>query len=150
MEQQALGFNYRMPDLNAALGTSQLKRLNSFISKRVAAAKRYDRLLENIPGLTLPPQDSAANRSAWHLYPVRVELSKHRAAFDYLRAHGVGVQVHHIPVHTHPYYEKLGYKKGSCPKAEEFYSSAISLPLFAKITPAQQTKVVRLLKQALS
>jgi len=150
MEQHALGYNYRMPDINAALGESQLKRLKSFITKRRAAAKRYDALLKNIPGLLLPPQDSARSKSAWHLYPVRVDAAKRRAVFDYLRAHGVGVQVHHIPVHTHPHYQKLGHKKGSCPKAELFYATAISIPLFAKITPEQQIRVVRTLKLALA
>ena len=150
MEQQALGYNYRMPDINAALGESQLKCLKSFIAKRRAAAKRYDQLLKNIPGLILPQQDSVQIKSAWHLYPVRVDATKHRAVFDYLRAHSIGVQVHHIPVHTHPYYQKLGYKKGSCPKAEQFYASAISLPIFANITPAQQKRVVIILKQALA
>ncbi len=150
MEQRVLGFNYRMPDINAALGESQLKRLKSFTSKRIAAARRYNQLLKNIPGLTLPPPDNAVLQSAWHLYPVRVDAKKHRAVFDYLRAHGIGVQVHHIPVHTHPYYEKLGYKKGSCPNAEEFYTTAISIPLFANITPRQQRFVVEALKKALA
>lgn len=150
MEQHALGYNYRMPDINAALGTSQLKRLKSFVAKRRAAAKRYDTLLKNIPGLLLPPQDSAAVKSARHLYPVRVSAAKRRAVFDYLRSRGIGAQVHHIPVHTHPHYQKLGYKKGSCPNAEEFYATAISIPLFATITPTQQMQVVRTLKQALS
>ena len=149
MEQHSLGFNYRMPDINASLGASQLKRLKSFIAKRAAAARRYDKLLKNIPGLMLPPQDSAANRSAWHLYPVRVDQKKRRAVFDSLRSSGIGVQVHHIPVHTHPYYQKLGYKKGSCPAAERFYATAISLPIFANITLAQQALVVHKLHKAL-
>ncbi len=150
MEQQSLGFNYRMPDINAALGESQLKRLKSFITKRRAATKRYGTLLKNIPGLVLPPQDSVAATSAWHLYPVRVDATKRRAVFDYLRAHGVGVQVHHIPVHTHPHYQKLGYKKCSCPNAELLYATAISIPLFAAITPRQQEFVAATLKSALA
>ena len=150
MEQQALGFNYRMPDINAALGESQLKRLKSFIAKRRIAAKRYDKLLKDLQGVTLPPRDTATVQSAWHLYPVRVDAKKHRKVFDYLRGKGIGVQVHHIPVHTHPYYGKLGYKKGSCPNAERLYDSAVSVPLFATITVAQQLRVVRTLKQALA
>ena len=149
MEQHSLGFNYRMPDINASLGASQLKRLKSFITKRAAAAMRYDKLLKNIPGLMLPPQDSADNRSAWHIYPVRVDQKKRRAVFDSLRSSGIGVQVHHIPVHTHPYYQKLGYKKGSCPAAERFYATSISLPIFANITLAQQALVVHKLHKAL-
>jgi len=149
MEQHSLGFNYRMPDINASLGGSQLKRLKSFIAKRAAAARRYDKLLKNIPGLMLPPQDSAANRSAWHLYPVRIDQKKRRAVFDHLRAQGIGVQVHHIPVHTHPYYRHLGYKKGSCPNAEHFFESEISIPLFPAITVAQQKFVADTIQKIL-
>lgn len=151
MEQQALGFNYRMPDINAALGESQLKRLSAFISKRRAAAKRYGTLLRNIPGLRLPEPDSARARSAWHLYTVLVrDPKKRRAVFDYLRTHGIGVQVHHIPVHTHPYYRTLGYKNGTCPNAEAWYASEISLPLFARITLAEQKKVAETLRAPLA
>ncbi len=149
MEQQYLGFNYRMSDINAALGESQMKRLKTFIAKRRAAALRYDKLLKNIQGLALPPKEHGV-RSAWHLYPVRVPAEKHRVVFDYLRARGIGVQVHHIPVHTHPFFKKLGYKKGSCPVAEEFYATAISIPIFAKITPQQQMFVTKILKKALA
>ncbi|OGC86107.1 UDP-4-amino-4,6-dideoxy-N-acetyl-beta-L-altrosamine transaminase [Candidatus Adlerbacteria bacterium RIFCSPHIGHO2_02_FULL_54_18] len=149
MEQQALGYNYRMPDINAALGESQLRRLKSFITKRAAAARHYDTLLKNIPSLMLPAQDSVTNRSAWHLYPVRVDAKKRRAVFDYLRSRGIGVQVHHIPVHTHPHYQKLGYKKGSCPNAERFYATAISIPLFPRITLRQQQYIARELKKSL-
>ena len=150
MEQHALGYNYRLPDINAALGTSQLRRLKSFIAKRRAAAKRYDKLLKNMPGLRLPPRDSVQSTSAWHLYPVRAPAAKRRAVFDYLRSRGIGAQVHHIPVHTHPHYQKLGYKKGSCPNAEAFYATAISIPLFAAVTPRQQIQVAQALTQALS
>ncbi|KKW45268.1 MAG: DegT/DnrJ/EryC1/StrS aminotransferase, partial [Parcubacteria group bacterium GW2011_GWB1_57_6] len=122
----------------------------SFIAKRRIAAKRYDKLLKDLQGVTLPPRDTATVQSAWHLYPVRVDAKKHRKVFDYLRGKGIGVQVHHIPVHTHPYYGKLGYKKGSCPNAERLYDSAVSVPLFATITVAQQLRVVRTLKQALA
>ena len=149
MEQHSLGFNYRMPDINASLGASQLKRLKSFITKRAAAARHYDTLLKNIPSLMLPAQDSVTNRSAWHLYPVRVDAKKRRAVFDYLRSRGIGVQVHHIPVHTHPHYQKLGYKKGSCPNAERFYATAISIPLFPRITLRQQQYIARELKKSL-
>lgn len=149
MEMQELGFNYRLTDIQAALGESQLKRLDSFITKRRAVAKRYDTLLENIPGLTLPPPERSYENSAWHLYPIQVDPEKRRAIFDYLRAQGIGVQVHHIPVHTHPYYQTLGYKKGSCPIAEQFYATAISIPLFPGITQKQQTYIAETLKKAL-
>ena len=81
---------------------------------------------------------------------MRVDAKKRRAVFDYLRAHGIGVQVHHIPVHTHPHYQTLGYKKGSCPKAERLYATAISIPLFANITLKQQQYVARELKKSLA
>lgn len=150
MEQQALGYNYRMPDINAALGESQLKRLKSFIAKRRNAAQRYGWLLKNVPGITLPPPDSAAIRSAWHLYPVQIDARKRAKVFNYLRESGVGAQVHHIPVHIHPYYQKLGYKKNSIPNTEAFYAGAISIPLFPGITKAQQLLVVRQLKKSLT
>ncbi|MEK7613221.1 MAG: UDP-4-amino-4,6-dideoxy-N-acetyl-beta-L-altrosamine transaminase [Patescibacteria group bacterium] len=150
MEQQALGYNYRMPDILASLGESQLKRLEVFIAKRSAAARRYFSLLKHDVRITLPPADSADNKSAWHLYTVRVDSRKRRAAFDALRAAGIGVQVHHIPVHLHPYYQKLGYTKGSCPNVEAWYASEISLPIFARISSAQQARVVRTLRKALA
>ena len=150
MEMHALGFNYRMPDILAALGESQLKRLDSFIAKRRAAAKRYGSLLKNIPGVVLPLDERAFERSAWHLYTLRLkDPSKRRAVFDSLRSQGIGVQVHHIPVHTHPLYEDLGYSQKLCPKTQAFVAAEISLPLFAKITPAQQKRVAEALRTAL-
>lgn len=150
MEMHELGYNYRLTDIQAVLGDSQLKRLDSFITKRRAAAKRYDKLLKNIPGLTLPPGERPYEKSAWHLYPVHVDAAKRHSIFDHLRAQGIGVQVHHIPVHTHPYYQALGYKKGACPNAERFYATAISIPLFPGITQKQQTQVAEALRSILN
>lgn len=151
-EMQELGFNYRMPEMSAALGESQLKRLDSFISKRRMAAKRYDKLLKNIPNLILPPAERAYEKSAWHLYPIRLQtgITQRDEVFAKLRSAGIGVQVHHVPVHTHLYYERLGYKKGLCPSAEAFVASEISIPLFPGITHKQQKFIVDTLKRILA
>jgi len=149
-EMQTLGFNYRMPDMCAALGTSQLKRLDSFITMRRAAAKRYQKLLANIPDLILPPTESADEKSAWHLYPVRLApkiAHKRDEIFAKLRDAGIGVQVHHLPVYLHAFYENLGYKKGLCPNTEAFVASEISIPLFPCITQKQQTFIADTLKK---
>ncbi|MDO8561478.1 MAG: UDP-4-amino-4,6-dideoxy-N-acetyl-beta-L-altrosamine transaminase [bacterium] len=152
-EMQALGFNYRMPEMSAALGESQLKRLDSFITKRRIAAKRYGRFLKNIPGLILPPKEGPDAQSAWHLYPVRLtpEIAGRRdEVFAKLRKAGIGVQVHHVPVHLHHFYEKLNYKQGLCPRAETFAASEISLPLFPGITEKQQIYIAQRLKEILT
>jgi len=151
-EMQELGFNYRMPEMSAALGESQLKRLDSFITKRRAAAKRYDKLLKNVPNLILPPAERAYEKSAWHLYPVRLSSKiahKRDEVFAKMREAGIGVQVHHVPVHRHLYYENMGYKKGLCPNTEAFVASEISIPLFPAITTAQQKYVAETLKSVL-
>lgn len=152
-EMQALGFNYHMPDMSAALGASQLKRLDSFVAKRRAAAKRYHKLLANAPNLILPPVESANEKSAWHLYPVRLApkvAHKRDKVFAEMRAAGIGVQVHHLPVYRHLFYEKLGYKKGLCPNAEAFVASEISIPLFPNITQKQQKFISDTLKRILT
>ena len=151
-EMQELGFNYRMPEMSAALGESQLKRLDSFITKRRAAAKRYQKLLAKIPNLILPPAERAHEKSAWHLYPVRLAPSiAHRRdeIFAKLREANIGVQVHHVPVHTHLYYERLGYKEGICPNTEAFVASEISIPLFPGITKEQQTYIAKTLRKVM-
>jgi len=151
-EMQELGFNYRMPEMCAALGESQLKRLDSFITKRRAAAKRYQKLLSRIPNLILPPVERSCEKSAWHLYPVRLApkiAHKRDEVFAKMREAGIGVQVHHVPVHTHLFYEKLGYKKGICPITEAFVASEISIPLFPAITQKQQQYIADTLKRML-
>lgn len=151
MEMRELGFNYRMPDINAALGESQLKRLETFIARRAAAARRYNELLKGIPGIILPASDTKENKSAWHLYTVRLSNpGKRRVVFEHLRAKGIGVQVHHIPAHLHPYYRKLGYKKTLCPQALHWYATELSLPLFPRITEKQQRFIVSALRAALA
>jgi len=152
-EMQLLGFNYRMSDMCAALGKSQLKRLDKFISKRRAAAAQYQQLLARVPNLILPPQDSKDSQSAWHLYPVRLGQNiahKRDEVFTRMRKSGIGVQVHHVPVYLHPFYEKMGYKQGSCPVTEAFVASEISIPLFYKITKKEQQFIVNTFRQILT
>lgn len=140
-EQLTLGFNYRMTDLQAALGTSQLDRLAEFIDARQRLAARYDGLLADLPvGL---PHRSTSNHSALHLYPVRVASGRRAVTFTQLRAQGIGVNVHYIPVHLQPYYRALGFKPGDFPEAERYYAEAISLPLFPALTEAEQDVVVQ-------
>jgi dTDP-4-amino-4,6-dideoxygalactose transaminase len=146
-EQQELGFNYRLTDMQAALGTSQLSRLEKYIERRRALAKRYQKLLQHVRGIMLPPADTPESASAWHLYVVQVDQKRRRKIFEMMRQSGIGVQVHHVPVYRHPYYEKLGYIKGLCPKTELFYSRAISLPIFPALSAREQDTIVSTLKQ---
>ena len=146
-----MGLNYRLTDIQSALGLSQLKKLPRFLSRRRALAARYDRLLADFPELETAPRD-AAGESAWHLYVIRLKpgfSEGRREVFQALRKKGIGVQVHYIPVYWHPLYEKLGYAKGLCPKAERFYAGIISLPLFPTLTNPEQDKVVRTLREVL-
>ncbi|URI06320.1 UDP-4-amino-4,6-dideoxy-N-acetyl-beta-L-altrosamine transaminase [Aquincola tertiaricarbonis] len=150
-EQIDLGFNYRMTELQAALGLSQLNRLHHYVQVRQQLAARYDKALAGLP-LTLPWRD-ARDQSALHLYVVRVQpgAPMDRAAlFERLRARGIGVNVHYIPVHTQPYYRRLGFAPGDFPQAERYYAEALSLPLFAGLTDEQQATVVAALHEALA
>lgn len=147
--QIELGYNYRLTDIQAALGLSQLARLDAYVARRRALADRYDRLLSSLP-LQLPGR-SAEAESAWHLYVVRLsDPSRRRAVFEALRAAGIGVQVHYIPVHTQPYYRALGFQWGDYPQAERHYRAAMSLPMYPTLTDAQQDKVVAMLREALA
>jgi UDP-4-amino-4,6-dideoxy-N-acetyl-beta-L-altrosamine transaminase len=150
-EQHSLGFNYRMCDIQAALGLSQLQRLDEFVSQRRALAKRYDVALAGLPlssQYQLP--DSS---SAWHLYVIRLQLEDiaptRRQVFERLRKAGIGVHVHYIPMHTQPYYQNLGFKPGDFPEAETYYDAAITLPLFPAMSEAQQDAVTTALREAL-
>ena len=147
-EQTELGFNYRLTDLQAALGHSQLQRLDTFIAARRRLADRYDRLLADLPVIT--PRRAPERESAWHLYPVRVATEKRRAVFEYLRSQQIGVQVHYIPVHLQPDYRRLGFTAGDFPEAEAYYRQAFSLPLYADLSDADQDYVVAALQQALA
>lgn len=149
-EQQSLGFNYRLTDLQAALGNSQLARMDSLQQQRMALADRYDTLLRDLP-LVLPPRQ-ADRVSSWHLYAVEVgaQAKASRAeVFRALRAANVGVNVHYIPVHLQPYYARLGFRRGDFPAAEAYYANALSLPLFPALRAEQQQRVLEVLAAAL-
>lgn len=147
-QQVELGLNYRMTDLQAALGLSQLKKLDAFVAKRLEAVARYRSLLQNLP-LDLP-EECPAGQSAWHLYIIKLHDENRRlAVFEALRSAGIGVNVHYIPIHTQPYYQKLGFQWGDFPQAEAFYSRIISLPLYADLTAEQQQQVASALNVAI-
>ena len=149
-EQHTLGFNYRMTELQAALGLSQLSRLDDFIERRHQQFANYKALLKNLP-ITLPYQ-ADDNYSALHLFPILLpehNKAARKGVFDILRQAGIGTQVHYIPVHTQPYYQELGFKQGDFPIAEDYYARTLSLPLFADLTYAQQERVALILKHAL-
>lgn len=151
-EQIDLGFNYRMTDLQAALGISQSKRLDEYVARRNDLADNYDQQLKNLP-LHIPWQHPDSY-SARHLYVIRLrpkEISKSQLeVFEELRSQGVGVNLHYIPVHTQPFYRNLGFKPGDYPKAESYYSTAISIPLHPGMTEHQQNTVIGAISRALT
>ena len=148
-EQHALGFNYRMCDIQAALGRSQMTRLAGFMAARRHRAARYGQLLSSLP-LHLPP---ATGSSSWHLYVVRLDRQRtnvtRRALFDMLRGQGIEAHVHYIPIHTQPYYRALGFSPGDFPRAEENYESCLSLPIYPSMTDEEQDFVIAALRDAL-
>lgn len=143
-EQLILGFNYRMTDIQAALGSSQVTRLDEFVARRHQLAARYDEAFAALP-LTSPWQHPD-NFSAYHLYIIRLDLTRnqisHLAAYDALRARNIGVNLHYMPVYLQPYYRALGFRAGHCPEAERYYREAISLPLFADLDDPRQNEVI--------
>lgn len=145
-QQVELGHNYRMTNLQAALGLSQLKKLPEFIAKRRAIARRYHELLAELPVV----RPAVSDESSWHLYPVRFPAEKRKAIFDAFRKADIWVQVHYIPVHTQPYYTNLGFRSGDFPEAERYYNEAISLPLFFDLTIDHQDYVIDYLKPLLA
>lgn len=147
-EQLALGYNYRMTDIHAALGCAQLTRLEAFVSRRHDILDAYTNALSGLP--LLLPHQAANQRSALHLYPVQVLEHDRRVVFDALRQAGVGVNVHYIPVHTQPYYQELGFAWGDFPEAERYYQRAISLPMFPGLTDEDFEFVVETIKQCLT
>lgn len=150
-EQVDLGYNYRMTDLQAALGISQSRRLSEYIFRRQTLAKQYDSLLTDLPVVT--PWQHPDTRSSVHLYAIRVPsqngTSNRAAVFASLRSSGVGVNVHYIPVHLQPYYKRLGFNAGDFPRAESYYSEAMSLPLYPTLSDEQQQYIVNALRRAL-
>ena len=151
-QQIDLGFNYRMTDIQAALGYSQMNRLDEFVKRRRYLADRYNEKLKNFP-LKLPYQDSDTN-SSWHLYIVRMNTGKIKKTkaeiFNEMRENGVTLNLHYIPVHTQPYYEKLGYKPEECPVSLKYYEEVFTLPLYYSLTDEQQDYVIEALKKVLN
>lgn len=151
-EQQRLGFNYRMTDICAALGLSQLSRMDEFIARRREIATAYDATFADLP-VKIPWQDPDT-ASAWHLYVVRIDRRRtarnHRAIFDELRGAGIGVNLHYIPVYRQPYYRELGFGQGHCPNAEAYYAEAISLPIYPAMTDEEQQQVIAAVTKAVS
>lgn len=150
-QQIDLGFNYRMTELQAALGISQMERLDQYVARRHQLAQRYDDLLGGLP-VTVPWQHPDSY-SGLHLYVIRLQLDKigksHRQVFESLREQGIGVNLHYIPVHTQPYYQDMGFQAGDFPQAESYYSEAISLPMFQTLNDAQQDAVIAALRVAI-
>lgn len=150
-QQIELGYNYRMTDIQAALGISQLERVDAYVSKRQALADRYDALLADLP-VTLTVRDDSS-RSSVHLYVIRLRLDQiqvtHRAVFGELRARGVGVNLHYIPIYAQPYYEAMGYASSAYPEADRYYATALTLPLHPALSVEDQAKVADGLRGAL-
>ena len=150
-QQVGLGFNYRMTELQAALGISQMQRLDEFVAKRHILQERYDLLLSDLP--IIKPYQDKDNYSALHLYPIQIDLNKisknREQIFNVLRENGIGVNVHYIPIHTQPYYLQFGFREGDFPNSESYYDRTISIPLFHTMTAEQQDEVLDVLKRVL-
>jgi UDP-4-amino-4,6-dideoxy-N-acetyl-beta-L-altrosamine transaminase len=148
-EQQMLGFNYRLTDIQAAIGLVQLERLPEFIERRRYLVERYHHLLKALPVKTI--HDDEFTASAWHIYVIEIDqVFDRRAVFDVMRDHGVGVHVHYIPVHYQPYYRAQGFNEGDFPVCENYYQHALTLPLYPDLTEQEQDKIVHHLQEALS
>ena len=150
-QQIGLGYNYRMTELQAALGISQMQRLDAYVARRHELARRYDQLLADLPVAT--PWQHPDSYSGLHLYVIRLQLDKlkknQRQVFESLRELGIGVNLHYIPVHTQPYYERMGFKRGDFVEAEHYYAEAISLPMYQTLTETEQDEVLAALRKVL-
>lgn len=149
-EMQHLGMNYRLPDVLCALGLGQLEKLARFIDRREAIARRYDEALADLAAIDLPARRPNV-QSGWHLYVIRVkDAARRRPLFDRLRALGLGVQVHYIPVHLQPFYRRQGFEPGMFPNAERFYARALSLPIFPAMSEADQASAIERIRRAVT
>ena len=148
-QQIDLGFNYRMTDLQAALGLSQISRLDSFVEKRHSIAAKYDSELADLPVQT--PWQHPDSYSAYHLYPIRIKSNKsntsQRQVYDRMQEAGINVNLHYIPVYRQPFYEAMGFKMGYCPEAELYYREVLSIPMYPALTDAEQAKVIHVLHE---
>ncbi|GEK91027.1 UDP-4-amino-4,6-dideoxy-N-acetyl-beta-L-altrosamine transaminase [Alkalibacterium kapii] len=151
-EQQTLGYNYRLTDVQSALGTSQLSKLNNFIERRRGIVGMYNKALKDIEEITTPYEAEFSN-SGWHIYVIKLNTEKlnvsRKEVFEALYAENIGVNVHYLPVYLHPYYEELGYEKGLCPKAEALYENIITLPLHPNMTNDDVKDVVDAMNKVL-
>ena len=149
-QQTGLGFNYRMTDIQAALGVSQLTRLHEFIARRHEIAASYDRSFADLPVLT--PWQHPDTRSSYHLYPIRIRAQgkAQRDVYNALHREGIAANLHYIPVYLQPYYMTMGFSEGHCPEAESYFKETISLPMYATLTEAQQAHVISAMKAALA
>jgi len=145
-EQKDLGLNYRMTELQAALGLSQMSRLDGFVARRRELAADYDLALVGRCGTQTVP---SFTKSARHLYPIRVPKNLRKEIFESLRHAGIGVNVHYIPIYWHPFYRAMGFTRGMCPEAERYYAEAISLPLYADLTVSDQSYVIDKVKKCI-
>jgi dTDP-4-amino-4,6-dideoxygalactose transaminase len=148
-EVHEFGLNYRLPDVLAAIGLTQIKRIAEFKARRTAVFERYTNELADVDGLILPTKRDYVD-PMWHLYPIRVQGGRRREVFEYMREQGVLVQVNYIPAYWHPAFEDLGYKRGMCPNAELYYEQEISLPMYADLSSDQVSRVIDVLRSALS
>lgn len=151
-EMTDLGFNYRMTDIQAALGVSQLNKIDKFINRRRKIAKLYNEQLSNVKGI-ITPEQLLKTESGWHLYMIQLDKSvitkSRKEVFEEMRALNIGVHVHYIPVYWHPYYKELGYVKGICPNAEKWYEHALTLPIFPGMTDEDVADVINTLKKVI-
>lgn len=147
-QQISLGFNYRMTELQAALGVSQMNRLDAYVARRHELARRYDKSLANLAVIT--PWQHPDSYSGMHLYVIRLQLDKinktHRQVFEEMREYGIGVNLHYIPIHTQPYFQRMGFNRGDYPSSEQYYAEAISLPMFQTLTEVEQDLVIETLR----
>ena len=145
-EQQDLGYNYRISDVQCALGISQLKKLDTFVAKRRAIAKRYDEAFASVDNIVTPKQ-LPAGKSSYHLYVIQVKNHDRRKVFEALREKGIGVNVHYIPVYQHPYYQQNGYESVICKEAQQLYEHMISLPIYPLLKEEEQEYVIQTVKE---